>query len=411
MDNWFNSKWFVRVISLVFAVLLYVFVSVEINNTENNDDNAAPGNSDEMQTLEEVPVNIRIDSENYIVSGVPETVSVTLGGTTGILTATVIQQNFDVYVDLQGLEAGEHTVEIQHDINNDLEVYIEPKTIEVTIEERASEEFQVTADFFNEDQMADGYELGEYQVTPETVTITSSQRVIDRIGMVKVYVNLDGVGDAINNREVPVNVYDSQGNELNVQVEPENVEVSAEVENPSKTVPVSVATTGELPEGYEVSSITSGTEEVEIFARTSILEGIEEVTTEEIDLSEVTESGTIEASLALPDGVSVPEMENIEVAIELEQTRIFENVGIEAEPPEAGQDVNFIDPETGEMDFTVTGNQAVVSELAAEDFQIAVNLDGLGAGQHQLPVTIEGPDQENLTVEEAQEQVTIEISE
>lgn len=171
MDNWFNSKWFVRVISLVFAVLLYVFVSVEINDTENNDDNAAPGNSEEMQTLEEVPVNIQIDSENYIVSGVPETVSVTLGGTPGILTPTVIRQNFNVYVDLQGLEAGEHTVEIQHDINNDLEVYIEPKTVEVTIEERASEEFSVTADFINEEQMADGYELGEDQITPETVKI------------------------------------------------------------------------------------------------------------------------------------------------------------------------------------------------------------------------------------------------
>lgn len=411
MDNWFNSKWFVRVISLVFAVLLYVFVSVEINDTENNDDNAAPGNSEEMQTLEEVPVNIQIDSENYIVSGVPETVSVTLGGTPGILTPTVIRQNFNVYVDLQGLEAGEHTVEIQHDINNDLEVYIEPKTVEVTIEERASEEFSVTADFINEEQMADGYELGEDQITPETVTITSSQRVIDRIGIVKVYVNLDGVSEAINNREVPVNVYDSQGNELNVQVEPENVEVSAEVENPSKTVPVSVATTGEPPDGYEVSSITPGIEEVEIFARTSILEGIEEVTTEEIDLSEVTESDTIEASLALPDGVSVPEMENIEVAVELEQTRTFENVAIEAEPPEEGQTANFIDPETGEIDLNVTGNQAVVSELAAEDFQVAVNLDGLGAGQHELPVTIDGPDQENLTVEGEREQVTIEISE
>lgn len=130
-----------------------------------------------------------------------------------------------------------------------MEVFIEPKTVQVNIEERASQEFTVTADLINQDKMADGYEVVDYSINPETITITSSRNVINSIGSVKVYVNMEDVDESINNRELPVNVYDVQGNELNVRMEPESIQVSVEVDNPSKSVPLSVETTGELEEG------------------------------------------------------------------------------------------------------------------------------------------------------------------
>src|SRR5699024_7409381 len=160
-------------------------------------------------------------------------------------------------VDLQGLGEGEHEVKLQYEnISDDLKVYIEPKTVDVVIEKRSNEEFKVNVDLINEDKLPDGYEIEDVDVNPETVQIQSSESVVDQIAIVKVYVDVDGLTDPIKNREVPVNVYDSQGNELNVSLDPENVEVSAEVNNPSKKVPLSVETTGELPDGYSLDSIT-----------------------------------------------------------------------------------------------------------------------------------------------------------
>ncbi|GAB3062980.1 CdaR family protein [Virgibacillus ainsalahensis] len=409
MDNWFKSKWFIRVLSLAFAILLYVFVNVEVNTSSN--DSTFSGRSDEVQTLDEVPLDIRMDQENYVVSGVPEFVSVSLEGSQAILTPTTIRQNFDVYVDLQGLDAGEHLVEIEYEnMPTELEVYIEPKTIEVEIEERETQEFQVGAEFLNTDEMPDGYELGEHEVDPESVTITSSQSVIDQIGMVNVYIDVAEQDEAINSREVPVNVYDRQGNELDVRVEPENVEVSAEIDNPSKTVPVNVATTGELAEGYEMESISATVDEAEIFARSSILEEIEEVSTEEIDLSEITESGTIETSLALPDGAIAPDMETIEVEVELEQTATFEDVPVEEQGLGEEQNISFTDPATEEMDITVTGDASEVGELSPDDFGLSINLNEMVAGEHLVPVTIEGPDSENLTITGEYEEIAVEIN-
>lgn len=302
-------------------------------------------------------------------------------------------------------------MKLEHNISNDLTVFIEPKTIEVTIEERASEEFAVVADFINEDKMAPGYELVDYTLDPPTVTITSSRSVIDQIGIVKAYVNLEGLDSSINNRELPVNVYDTQGNELTVRIEPENIQISAEVDNPSKSVPVSVETTGELPEGYALNSISANVDEVEVFSTSEVLEGISELETEAIDLSEITESGTIDAQLSLPEGVNVPDMETIEVTVDVEQTRVLEGLTIEEEGLTSGQAVTFVEPDAAEMDITVTGDEADIKELTAEDIRIFIDLSDLEPGEHQVPITIEGPDTDNITITGEFEEATIEISE
>lgn len=428
MDKWFESIWFVRIISLGFAILLYVMVSIE-TNTAQNDSAFFPAASEEIQTLEEVPVDIRIDQESYVVSGVPEYVTVSLEGIASVLTPIERQRNFDLFVDLEGLGEGEHEVEIEHEnIPTDLSVLIEPKQAVVTIEERATQEFPVDVDFINTEMLADGFELGDYEVNPGEVSITSSRSVIDQIAVVKVFVNLSEVDQSINNREVPINVYDAQGNELNVRVEPENAVVSAEIDNPSRTVPVNILTTGELPNGYSLSSISPEVDELEIYGTTDVLDEIEEISSEEIDLSEITETGTVDVSLSLPDGV-VSEMGEINVEIEVEEleaeeteaeeaeleeaqveeTRTVEEVPIEPEGLGDGQEITFIDPSSPEMDITIEGGEDVINELTIEDFSISIDVNDLEEGEQTLSVTIEGPDNVTITEEEFEE-VTIEIT-
>ena len=101
------------------------------------------------------------------------------------------------------------------------------------------------------DSLPLGYEVGEPEVTPGQVTIISSESIIEQIAMVKVFIDVTDLKESIRNREVPVSVYDIQGNDLNVRVEPASVTVSVPVERPSKTVPLTIKTKGELPEGLK----------------------------------------------------------------------------------------------------------------------------------------------------------------
>jgi YbbR domain-containing protein len=407
MDNWFQSKWFIRVLALAFAITLFIFVNVETNTSQS--ESSIPGSNSQIQRLDDVPVQINIDSDNYVVSGVPEFATVSLEGTPASIMPAISNRNFSVFVDLQGLEEGNHTVDLEHNITSDIRAYIEPKTIDVTIEERASEEFPVTVDFLNTDQLPVGYELGDYELDQSTVTVTTSRNVMDQISLVRVYVDVAGIEGPIQNREVPINVYDNQGNELNVRLDRESVVISVDLLNPSNTVPVSVETTGELPEGFSLESISANLDEVEIFAISEVLEGISEITTEEIDLSEVTESGTMEVDLSLPEGVITEELETIEVEIEVEEMRTIEALPIEEEGLAEGQAVTFSDPENGEMEIIVTGNQSVIGELTPEDFRLFIDLSGLEPGEHLVPISVEWDELEDIELTGEYEEASITI--
>src|SRR5690625_374371 len=286
MDKLFQSKWFIRVISLVFAITLYLFVTVE-TNTAQNDSRVGPGTSTEVQVLEEVPLDIRIDADEYVVSGVPEYVTVSLEGKTSVLTPIVRQRNFTVFVDLRHFDEGEHTVEIEHEnLPEDLNAYIEPKSIDVTIEKRATKDFDVSVDLINMEELPIGYEVGEPEITPQTVTIISSESTIEQIAMVKIFIDVTDLKESIRNREVPVSVYDIQGNDLNVRIEPPSVTVSVPVERPSKKVPLTIKTRGELPDGFTLEKLESA-QEIEIFGKREILEEITEISTKEIDLATI----------------------------------------------------------------------------------------------------------------------------
>src|SRR5699024_11312490 len=135
--------------------------------------------------------NIKIDAENYVVSGVPEVVNVTLEGKRSSLAPIVRLRSFNVIVDLTDYEEGDHTVTLEHEgLPDNVTAYIEPKEIDVTIESRATEQFGVDIDLVNEDKLPVGYELGEPEITPETVTLVSSREQIEQVAMVKAIVDV-----------------------------------------------------------------------------------------------------------------------------------------------------------------------------------------------------------------------------
>lgn len=326
-----------------------------------------------------------------------------------MIMPAVFNRNFSVYVDLRELGEGNHTVELQHTVSDDIRVYIEPKTIEVSIEERANQEYPITVEFLNTDQLPPGVEVGGYELDQSSVNITTSRRIMEQIGVVKIYVDVAGQETSISNREVPVNVYDTQGNELQVRLDRESVVVSVDFISPSKVVPIDIETTGDVPEDFSLLSISANLDEAEIFAVSDILERIESIPTEKIDLSEITESGTIDVGFDLPNGVNTGELETIEVSVQVEEARVLEAMAIEEEELANGQAVTYVDPSEAEMDITVTGNETFLRELSPDDFRVLVNLAGLEPGEHLVPVEVEWNEVEDVTVTPEFEEITVEI--
>ena len=322
MDNWFQSKWFVRIISLAFAILLYVFVTIEVE-VEPSEDVDAPGFTEskkEVEVLEDIPVDVKIDSDKYVVSGVPEEVEVSLEGPVSVLTPVVRQKNFTTYIDLTELSEGPHTVEIQHEnIPKELSAYIDPKEIDIKIEERATETFDIQAELINEDLVPVGYEVGTPELNVEEVLVVGSKSTIEEISLVKAYLDVANEKESIKNRELPVNVYDSDGNKLQVNVKPESVIASVKVDKPSKEVNLKISTEGNVSQGSTLKSLTPEIENIMIYGKKADLDEIDEISSDPIDLSEINESTEMNVKLDVPDNVSISQ-KKVKVDIELKKT-------------------------------------------------------------------------------------------
>ncbi|KHE71298.1 YbbR-like domain-containing protein [Halobacillus sp. BBL2006] len=318
MDNWFKSVWFIRIISLILAGLLWVTVNVDDNM--DSDSLLFDSTSSDMEVMENIPLEIRFNSEEYVVSGLPQEVSVRVEGTPSVIAPVVRQKNFTVFVDLNGLGPGTHEVSLQHSgISNQLAVTIDPKTIEVTIEEKISENFDVNIDYTNEKQLNNELVLGEAKVEPSAVTITGSSSVVNRIASVKAIIDVGSAKESIKAQEAPVKVYDNQGNELNVLVDPTTVNVSVPVSKRKKQVGIQLTPKGGAPEGVIVNSVTAERSEVTIYGPDDVISEIDELPEIAVDISEVREDETVEVEVPVPDGATAVDPETIEVQIDVDE--------------------------------------------------------------------------------------------
>lgn len=403
MNDWLNKPWVIRFISLFLAVLTFLMISFDNQDTRSGDIGTFDSffnSSQETVTLEGVPVSIQIDDSNYVVSGVPETVTMALTGTVSVVQSTATQRNFDVFVDLEDMEPGQHTVPIQYEgISNRITVDFTPEFVEVSIEERGSNEYTVEVDYSNRNEMPPGFEVESATVTPEVVRITSSQGMIDRVSSVKAFVDLEGISESLTLTDVPVRVYDNEGNQLNVRVEPSVVSVDLVVVTPNITVPITLQTENELPDDVRLVSLEiEGDDSVQLFGPSIVLDMIEEVTTESLDLSTITESTTETLTLNIPTGIEESSQTTVTVTIEVEEeTEVtFEDLEIEFDNLEGGFEAEFIDPESGTSNVSLLGFPSDLEGFTSSDIRLFVDLSQLESGEYTQPIVVEGPEDLNI---------------
>ena len=102
IDKLVDTRWFMKIVALILALLLFQSVYDPIKNVSNVN---VPGEQD-SEVLTDVPVKTYYDTENLIVTGIPDTVELTIKGPKNVLLQAKVQRNFEVYVDLSDAEIG-----------------------------------------------------------------------------------------------------------------------------------------------------------------------------------------------------------------------------------------------------------------------------------------------------------------
>ncbi|WP_404447013.1 YbbR-like domain-containing protein [Sutcliffiella horikoshii] len=394
MDKFINNRWVMKMIALLLAFMLYMSVSIENSSTQQTAPSPSPfSGSTDVQTVTDVPVEAFYDRENLVVSGVPQSVTVTLEGPTASVKPTALQKDFEIIADLSGLGIGTHQVKLEsRNLSDRLKVAIEPAVASVTIHERISEDFPVDVDFINRGQMEEGYQAEQPIVKPNIVKVTGSRELIESIALVKARVDLKGVNESIE-QQSRVTVYDREGNTLNVEIDPPVVDVNVPITSPYKSVPLKINRKGSLKENLSITKVEAVPNEVTVYGPKSAIDKLEFIDSIELDLTEITESTTIEVNVPLPEGVKrvVPDKVKINVEVEKEEQKTFTNVPIQLIGLSEGLELEFIDPETGLMDLTVLGAPSTLEGVNSTDMEMYINVTDLNPGEHEVPLEINGP--------------------
>lgn len=253
--GFFRRKWFLRIISLILALFLFMYVNGSKSgflrqNTRNNNQSSALM-SNKSVTLR-MPLDVTIDNNKYIVSGYPQYVKVKVTGPSALVTTTSNTQNFKVYADLSDLTPGKHRVKLKTSgLNSELTSKIEPQYINVNIQPRKTITMKVTIRLSTRD-LYNGYKLGRPHSDIQTVQVTGSRDEVNKVNRIVAFVAIPH--DAKDNiaRQVTLQAIDRNGQTLNVVISPTTTNVS---------IPISAGS--QSSSSNDSSSSSSGSEESE----------------------------------------------------------------------------------------------------------------------------------------------------
>lgn len=405
IDKFIDNPWFIRILALILALLLFENVYEEKNETAVN----VPQDH-ETETIENVPVKIYYDTENLVISGVPETVTVSLSGPKSSLQQARIQRGFEVYVDLTEAEIGTQQVPIQvKDISDKLNVRVDPDTASVSVQEKVTQEFSVEAEF-NSNLLAEGYLSDKAVVNPNKVKITGAKNIIDSISYVKATLDVKGPIKETLTREADILVLDQELNKLNVVVEPKQVDVTIPVRVSSKKVPIQLVQSGTLPTGVNIQSVTLDKQEATIIGEADVLNNVQSVRVE-LDISKIEEDTDITLPVILSKGIVAvdPKTVNVKVKVSKTDNKTLSNIPIKVQGLSEQYTVSFREPESGTTSLRLSGANESMEEVDASSFTIYIDASNLQEGDHEVGLHVDGPEGVNWQLEK--DKVGISITE
>jgi YbbR domain-containing protein len=410
MDKLMDNHWFLKGIALLLALMLYMVASLDKQPTTNNSfTSAGIPVGETTETISNVPVTAHYNEAEYVVTGLPKHVTLTLEGPNSVIAATKANRQFEVFANLNGYQSGEYEVRLQYQgIGDNVKVTIKPEKVRVKISKKVKKAFPVEVSFVNGAQTKAAYETEKPSVKPAFVEIAGAEEQLEQIGSVKAYIDLKGVSQTIT-KDVKVFVYDKNGNPLDVQTDPANVTVTVPIVTPEKKVTVNVIRKGTLQEGVTITNIQVNPQQITLYGPQDVLENIESIDGVVVDLDKITASTTFDAAISLPKGVIKASPANVKVTIQVQkqERKSFSDIPLQVLGLTDTLNVNFVDPKDGKISVDVVGESSVVSKLTASQIQASVNVQNLEPGIYDVPIQINSPN--NVTLELKQKNAKVEI--
>ena len=286
-----------------------------------------------------------------------------------------------------------------------------PRNINIDIEEMVSKEFVINATASGTTP-ANGFEVGEMTVEPETVTIRGPGTLIDKIERVNAIVDVTGIRTDKDMQPV-IRITDKNGEQitdtqmsyLSMNVTEEEMTVHVTVYAVRSGVSLKVETSGEPASGYTVGNIAVTPSTLSVVGSRAVLDMLEQngniiTITADSGLVDVTDkvsdvSVKIDIRQILPEGLSLASQISTTAVVSVQilpansRSVTVETRNIDLSGLTDGHSCVF---ESSSLEIKIQGSPEILDGLSASDLRASVDLSGLMVGRQKVPVSVDLPD-------------------
>jgi len=332
-------------------------------------------------------------SDMVLIGDVLTQVRVTVRAPESILSQLSNSPNLiEVWVDLSGLEAGNHELPVLVSVERDPHrvASIEPRVVEVQLDERIVRQVPVMINLNGEPAL--GYRKGTPDLEPAEVSVSGPESTVEQVEQATTSLDIFGANETVQTT-VTVNAMNANGDPVDeVTITPRVIDVTVPITllGGYRTVAIKPETVGQPAPGYRLTHISVSPPTVTVFSSNPQL--VNElpgyVETNPMDITGITDDVEIRMDLNLPDGMELVGDPSVLVqvgvaAIEgsLTLSLPVETLGL---PPELQASIAPTN-----VDLIVSGPLPVLDTLSADSFRVVVDLGGLEPGVYQLAPVID----------------------
>lgn len=385
-----ESKGLYVALSILLAIIFWLYVRAEKDIPSTNT----------VRNIEIQLVNEDIlEARGLMVSEIePKTLNITFDGSTSVVPK-LNRNNVTVSVDVSRItSAGVH--DVSYTVNIPTSLYVtgtgvthssDTTSVSVTVVPLYSREITIEGTFAGE--VADGYQAGQLEITPETVVVRGEETAVNQVARAVVEIGGETLTETFEG-ELPIVLLDSKGqvienSQLRLSVDTALVRLPVEV---VKEVPLTV----ELIPGGGVTDVNTQVK-VEISPETILIAGeaedvnpTTEISLGSIDLSTVLNSQTIEMPIELTNELSnTSGVTKATVTITIEGLDVRTITVDEIEPANVSEGYRAT-VVTQSIDIQIRGPKESLDQISPSQIRVVADLTDIvsATGRYTVPAKV-----------------------
>ena len=396
---WLLDDWWLKIVSLVLAFLIW-FVVVQANN---------PTDTHTFQNVKVTLINTELFDENnqvYNIVGQTDTVNVVVRAPKSVLSSLKVSDIL-AEADVANMVDGEIAIVYSVYGNNSVEsVKGDRSYIKVELEDKERKYIQLENRYVG--QAADGYMVGGMKADQNMIEISGPKSAIDRVESAAVTIDVTNAKNSLS-ANVEIILYDKDKNEINensITKQVDYVHVNVEILE-IKTVTIYASKAGTPAEGYlYTGSLQVSPATIKIAGSPSDISAVNRLfITDSVDISgaETDVVSTVDLSKYLPDGIIFADPDydgsaTVTVFIEEKEYKNFDvsTSSVVFNNLPSGAVATIVSP-TDKMVVTLAGLKEELDALTVDSIVAAIDfaewmdandITNLKADTYKIPVSI-----------------------